>query len=368
MPRAFDVSDGGRDTPAIDASDAGGDGSGSGSGSGSATSPARRKPTVIEKAKVGGPVDDFPVWIDLTDTQIAAAARPDGHDIYFTDSQGAALPHQIESWASGRLLAWVRVPHLDPMTTVTIYIGYGDDLRAVTQDPASVFSTYAAVWHLDDSLAASAITDATGTHPGTATGLAPAAQGPAQLGGGVTFNGSGTQKISFTSPLTGNSPHTISAWVKQGSTTNHSAIVTIGTNASNQARFLYGNYLNSATLGLGQYNDDWVPAGHDLRGAGWKLVHWTYEGGSKKSHVFVDGQEIVGSPHTMSAVAATPASTGTIGYAPEPDFGNPTGMLGTLDEVRISTTTRTPGWIATEFANQNAPAMLYAVGAEEPAP
>ena len=111
-----------------------------------------------------------------------------------------------------------------------------------------------------------------------------------------------------------------------------------------------------------------MPGGHDLRGACWRLVHWTYEGGSKKSHVFVDGQEITGSPHTMTAAAATPASTGTIGYAPEPAFGNPTEMLGVLDEVRISTTTRSPGWCATEFANQDSPDTFYMLGAEEPAP
>lgn len=74
------------------------------------------------------------------------------------------------------------------------------------------------------------------------------------------------------------------------------------------------------------------------------------------------------SPHTMMGAASTPASTGTIGYAPEPTFGNPTGMVGVIDEVRIATATRSPGWIATEFANQDAPATFYTVGAEQVAP
>jgi biopolymer transport protein ExbB len=365
MPRAAGVGDAShdsaeRDAPALDAPD------GAGSDGGGAT--ARRKPIVIDKTKVGGPVDDFPVWIDLTDTQIAVRARADGHDIYFTDSQGIALDREMVSYSSGHLLAWVRAPHLDMMTTVTIYVVYGDITRTPQQNPAGVFAGYAAVWHLDDSLATSAVADATNTYDGTATGLAPTAQVAAKLGGGITFDGTGNQNISFTSPLTGTGAHTISAWVDQQATNRISAIVTVGTSATDSARFLYGNYGNAATVGVGLYNDDWVPAGHDLRGAGWKLVHWTYEGSNKRSHVYVDGHEITGSPQTMDAAANTPASTGTIGYAPEPAFGNPTGMVGVLDEVRIATATRSPGWIATEFANQDAPSTFYAIGAEQVAP
>lgn len=366
MPRAAEVGDAGHDTPAIDASDAGGDGSGSGSGS--AGSMAREKPIVINKAKVTGAVDDFPMWIDLTDTQIAVRARADGHDIYFTDSQGVALDREMVSYSGGHLLAWVRVPHLDMTTTVTIYVVYGDVTRTPQQNAPGVFAGYAAVWHLDDSLATTAVADATNTYNGTATGLASTAQVAAKLGGGITFDGTGNQNIAFTSPLTGTGAHTISAWVDQQTTNRISAILTVGTNATDQARFLYGNYGNGGTVGVGLYNDDWVPAGHDLRGAGWTLVDWTYEGTNKKSHVFVDGQEIMGSPHAMMNAASTPASTGTIGYAPEPTFGNPTGMVGALDEVRIATTIRSPGWIATEFANQSAPATFYMVGAEQIAP
>ena len=368
MPHAAGVNDADRDAPPRDGPDLDApDGGGSGSDNDNSSN-AREKPIVIDKTKVAGPVDGFPVWIDVTDAQIAARARADGHDIYFTDSQGTVLDREMVSYSSGHLLAWVRVPHLDMTTSVTIYVVYGDVTRANQQNAQAVFAGYAAVWHLDDSLATTAVADATNTYDGTATGLAPTAQVAAKLGGGITFDGTGNQNIAFTSPLTGTGPHTISAWVDQQTTNRISAILTVGTNATDQARFLYGNYGNGGTVGLGLYNDDWAPAGHDLRGAGWKLVEWTYEGTNKKTHLFIDGQEITGSPHAMTGAANTPASTGTIGYAPEPTFGNPTGMVGVLDEVRIATAIRSPGWVATEFANQNSPATFYSVGAEQVAP
>ena len=34
---------------------------------------------------------------------------------------------------------------------------------------------------------------------------------------------------------------------------------------------------------------------------------------------------------------------------------------GTLDELRVSNTTRSPGWIATEYNNQNSPSTFYTV-------
>ena len=36
-----------------------------------------------------------------------------------------------------------------------------------------------------------------------------------------------------------------------------------------------------------------------------------------------------------------------------------------LDEVRVSNTVRSAGWILTEYNNQNAPATFYTVGAEQ---
>jgi hypothetical protein len=330
---------------------------------------AYRKPIVIHKMKIGAPVDDFPVWIDVTDADIAARAQADGHDIFFTDAAGTALDHELASYSTitQRLRAWVRVPHLDMTADATIYVVYGDPVRAVAENPKGVFtSSFAAVWHLDDSLSATVIDDATGTHAGTATGLSTAARVDGQLGSGFNFDGSGSAYVSFANPLSGSMAHTISAWVNQAATAGHSAIVAVGSANMDQARFLYGHYLGSNTLAIGQYSDDWQPAGYDLRGQGWTLVHYTLEGPNKKAHVFVNGVEIAGSPHTMGAMAATSGTTGLIGIAP-PGFGI-TGMVGTLDEVRIATVARSPGWCATEFANQSSPSTFYAVGAEELAP
>jgi len=355
------------DAPDIDAPDGGG--SGSGSGSGSAVM-AYRKPIAIDKTKVKGSLTDFPVWIDLTDADIAARAQADGSDIFFTDGGGTTLDHELVAYSAGthHLQAWVRMPVIDTGTNTTIYVVYGDPSRAVTPKPAGVFkASFAAVWHLDDALNAAAVADATGTHAGTATGLIPTAQVGGQLAGGFSFDGSGTAYVTFTNMLSGSNPHTMSAWVNQGQTSAHSSVLAVGTNATDKARFLYANYQGQDTLGIGQYSDDWFPSGNDLRQQGWKYLVYTLEGSNRKVHVFVDGAEITGSPHTLTSAANTPnGGTGYIATAPS-GFGA-AGMLGTLDEVRIATVQRSPQWIGTEWNNQGSPGTFYAVGAEQVAP
>jgi MSHA biogenesis protein MshQ len=327
----------------------------------------RRKKLTIDIAKVNGNQTDFPVWIDLTDTDIGARAQANGSDIYFTAGDGTTvLDYQIQRWDAGahRLTAWVRIPSLPANPATSLYVYYGDPSATATPNPPGVFkSSFAAVWHLDDTLPATTIADATGTHAGTAS-LANTTQTGAKLGGGLAFTGS-TDTITFTNPLSGNQAHTISVWVSQANVAHVSAILVLGTPMTDQSRFLYAHF-TSAVMGAGYYADDWTTT-TGLDNTGFVLVHWVLEGPNGKNHLYVNGAEITGSPMTISGIN-TQGTAGVIGHAPEPAYGTNTGLLGTIDELRIATTARSAGWIATEYANQSSPSTFYTVGAEEVAP
>ena len=63
-----------------------------------------------------------------SDTGLAAHARDDGGDIYFTSSGGSTkLSHEIEKFDSstGNLVAWVKVPNLSSSTDTILYMYYG---------------------------------------------------------------------------------------------------------------------------------------------------------------------------------------------------------------------------------------------------
>ena len=324
---------------------------------------ARKKRITIDPAKVTGRHDDFPVWIALTDLDLAAHAAADGSDIYFTRPDGSPLEHQLQRWtkSAGRLEGWVRID-LEDDTPTLLDLRYGDPGPAHGPNPPLVFSSsFAAVWHLDDPLETPAVADARNARNGTAMGgLGAADQIAAQLGGGIDFDGVNNQ-IQFVNPFAGNAEHTFSAWIFQRMPLGCDSIVTVGTPANNRSRFLHSNYVTS--IGAGFFVNDRTPA-IVLAPPAWTLLHWVFEGNNRKSRLYRNGVEVDNGNYSPGI--DTQGAAGYLGYAPS--GWSTCALNGTLDEVRLATTSRNAGWIATEYANQQAPATFYSVGAEEIVP
>ena len=332
---------------------------------------ARRKPIVIQAARVTGAHTSFPVWIDLTDAELQARASATGADLYFTDAGGAALAYEIQGWtpATGRLTAWVRLPQLASNANTTIYLRYGDPTGVPAASGSATFSNaFAAVWHMDDPLTTPAITDATGTRMGaTEGGLGPGDQVMARLGGGIDFDGVDDQ-ITFTNPLAGGGAHTISAWVNARTASTFDTIMIVGNPATNQSRWLHARYY-PGTVAYGFYGNDRDNAGTTIENAGWVLLHWVFEGPNRMSRLYRDGVVVDNHMHAMGV--NTQGAGGFLGNGPVNwgAGGNTVVALnGILDEVRIATVARTAAWVATEHANQSAPATFYTVGAEQAVP
>lgn len=101
-----------------------------------------RKPVVIDADQIDATLTDFPVLIQVTDAELAAAAQIGGEDIVFTAADGLTrLDHEIESWdrGTGALTAWVRVPTLDDTTDTDLFVYYGNATAVDQQDPGAVF-------------------------------------------------------------------------------------------------------------------------------------------------------------------------------------------------------------------------------------
>ncbi|MGD0160758.1 MAG: DUF2341 domain-containing protein, partial [Candidatus Bathyarchaeia archaeon] len=73
-----------------------------------------RKSITINHAMVSANLTNFPVLISITDSNLITHAQSNGNDIAFADGSGNKLNHEIEFFnsATGRLVAWVKVPSL----------------------------------------------------------------------------------------------------------------------------------------------------------------------------------------------------------------------------------------------------------------
>jgi hypothetical protein len=345
----------------VGGSDGGTDSNGSGSDAAidAPPSPLRQK-TITITANVNGNHANFPVWISLTDADLAARARADGTDIHFVEGT-TDLDFEIQSWnkATGRLDAWVRVPTLT--ANDEIVIRYGDLAAAHAANAPGTFTGYQAVWHLDDALTNTTVADARNLRNGTAVSLTTTDSVAAQLGRGIDFE-DGTQAITFTNPLTGNTAHTISAWVNQRATTTNDAIIAMGNSVLNQARWFHSRY-NAASIAVGFYTNDYDNVNEDIIAGGWVLLHWVYEAGAnRRTRLYRDGVEVGMNTHNPGI--NTQGTAGTIGNAGAL-FGVDMGLNATLDEVRIIDAARNANWIAAEALNQTTPASFYTVSAEQ---
>lgn len=329
-----------------------------------------RKALTIAAGTVDAALADFPLYVELTDGDLAARASAAGDDLHFVAADGSTvLDHEVQAWdeATGHLEAWVRLPSLPADASTTIYLRYGAFASPPAEDPAGVWQNgFVAVWHLDDTPQGGAgdITDAAGAADATSVAMNASNRVAAVLGDGLTFDGN-TEQLTFTSPLTGATPHTFSAWVEQDTVAHNSALVVIGTGACAQARWLHARF-TGGPVAAGFYCDDWATTNVDVQADGWTLVHWTYSGTGAQSRLYRDG-ELAAGPFTHLGTQSTVGTAGYIGNAPAA-FGNPMGLLGTLDEVRIADVARSAAWIAAEHANQREPAAFYAVGAEQGLP
>ncbi|NVM54331.1 MAG: DUF2341 domain-containing protein, partial [Candidatus Helarchaeota archaeon] len=180
-----------------------------------------RKKITVDHNKAISNQYNFPLAIELTDTDIKNKAQADGDDIYFTSSDGVTkLAHEIEHYnpSTGKLIAWVKIPTLYSSTDTVIYIYYGNPNSENQENPQGVWSDYKGVYHLNENTGDA--TDSTSLSNDLTLYNTPTQGVDTELYKGYDFDGSSEflyraddDDFDF-----GTGWFTISAWVKTSDT------------------------------------------------------------------------------------------------------------------------------------------------------
>ncbi|MFX0053000.1 MAG: DUF2341 domain-containing protein, partial [Candidatus Hermodarchaeota archaeon] len=116
-----------------------------------------RKNITIDHTKVNGSLTNFPVLIDLYDSDLQKAAQTNGNDIMFTNETGSILDHEIELYdrmhnsSHAHLLTWVET-NLSGTQDTKICMYYGNPAALKQENPAGVWnSNYIGIWHLTET-------------------------------------------------------------------------------------------------------------------------------------------------------------------------------------------------------------------------
>jgi hypothetical protein len=295
-------------------------------------------------------LSDFVLPVFLSSARIdRALLAPDASDLYFTETTGALLPHEIEQLgdASAPLIAWVRVTDYNASTVLQLH--YGGETRDPSTDPTWPAS-FLGVWHMGNANDAGVHAN-NGTLHNTddATGLiGPALHFHPGDDDWMTVPDSSSLTFAF-------NQFTLSGWVKLDTMPAFYAAIfgrQLGDSTDNDFNI---NVFNGVATGSESFTST---TAHEVSGGAVSVGAWhniAFTNTGTQLTVYVDGVLTATEPESrVVAHSANPILFGadrndTNGTTPvgiaDSDF-----IDGTVDEVRLENVARDANWIGASIA------------------
>jgi hypothetical protein len=289
-------------------------------------------------------VPDFPLWIPLPDS-VRRGLQPEGADLRVLDENGSFRPLEMTSSALAGI--WARMPRIDGSSNEHhLDLLWGRTDVPSWSEPRSVFDPSAGwlgVWHFDG--ASSCATDACGPFRGTARYDAGIA------GRSLRFDGSSSLRTSDSGSL--EPPNlSVSLWVHLEALTGSEARLVWKDSDGQSALPSWGILVRKSgsgfTVGFRTRNgpsDSGVFA--PLPASRWVHLAATIERSRQKAELFVDGVS-KGSFEVDSLAPAPRRGDMVVGQ----------GLVGRIDELRVSGLSRPNAWFELEHINLTMPGTL----------
>jgi len=321
------------------------------------------KNLTINSSLVTEELTDFPVLISITDDNLSEYAQEDGDDIVFTNSSGSKLSHEIEFYNStdGQLIAWVKVPVVDNESDTIIQMYYNNSDADNQENVEDVWSNdFTGVYHLNDYNTTDVQNSVDLTEFGKKDAVGEPSQTTLALGKiGYAQDFVRKDEITITGKSGSPAPATVEAWSFYDSSDSAGAEI-ISISDSMALRGATGGTI----FGFYHYASGWRTTtgdSTDRRGAWHYSTYVNYRPSASSQKVYVNGVEEGSTTYADNlnylnydtSIGANAAGGITQDYD------------GRIDEVRISNTTRSAGWINATYQSTNSPSSFIEVGEEE---
>ena len=325
-----------------------------------------RKELVIDHAQVTADLVGFPILVDVTDVDLGSKAQTDGDDIFFTDSFGTQLAHEIERYDSGHLVAWVNVPFLSSATDTTLYMYYGNPAAGNQENPSGVWdSHYVMVQHLDETSGTHHDSTINGNDGTPQNGLIQDVIG--KMDGADDFTGvnefidvGSDPSMDVYGP---NQDFSVFLWVRRDSPAELEGFFSSGSSGENGIYFgsAYENESELRFMSL----DSTVRIDSNTAAIG--DTDWHYVGVTADRNgnldLWVDGESV--HSESIAAHAGQDWNRQDDTYKIGTDRSEDNPMDGIIDEPRVSDVVRSAGWISTGYNNMSDPDTFLHIGPEQ---
>ncbi|MDQ1284584.1 MAG: hypothetical protein QG620_932 [Patescibacteria group bacterium] len=347
-----------------------------------------RKKLTIDSDQVAGELQNFPMLVSLTDTDLSAAAQSSGNDIVFTDSLGTKLSHEIESYtsATGVLVAWVKIPNLTDSHDMDLYMYYGNSTAQSQQQPTDVWDeNFKMVQHMNQDPSGTApqmLDSSENNNDGTSGGtMLTEDLVDAKIGKGLDFDGggaaddyinAGTESSIDNLETQGGGGMTMSAWIYPYTLGENSVGMVAskdnGAGSDGAWSLSVGNYGGNVLVFHKDFSDTnlYVRSSRDIVLSTWQNVVVSWNGGNSASSgvkFYIDGQETSHASDTDGAGGANSDANQSL-YIGNNRFQTAT-LDGLIDNIRISNMVRSSEWIETEYNNQNNTSTFLSVNSKQ---
>ncbi len=339
-----------------------------------------RRQIILKADQIATTTDAFPVLAtttldDLkTTTHGGKVINDNGYDIFFTDDDGTTLlNYEREKYASttGEIVYWIKTD-ISSTTDKTIYMYYGGGSSSDQSNATGVWDdNYVMVQHLQETPdnTADQIKDSTSNaNDGQTVTMASDDQVAGQIDGSLDFDGDNDYVNTKTVLDDMASELTIELWFRptyiwDSSQTVNDYLFTKRNDASGNNRIAGNLSESSGTFDFwGTVNGTFFSSNSTKTSWAADTFHYvTLLINSSGAHIYVNGNY----ENTDASISSPPADGTSLNFQIGQVVWLPGdyNFNGIIDEVRISDTARSAGWIETEYNNQSDIDSFMTIGA-----
>ncbi|MFX0207518.1 MAG: DUF2341 domain-containing protein, partial [Candidatus Hodarchaeota archaeon] len=324
------------------------------------------KEITIDHTKVSGTGShvNFPLLINITDSNLKTEVQANGEDIAFTDFT-TWLDHEIELFdknynaTHAHLVAWVRIPNLSTTEDTIIRMYYGNLTTMEAQEyPRGVWgANYDAIYHLAEAPTGGTgdIKDSTTNYNADSQNMESGDLTDGKIGKGLNFDGN-NEYLDCMDSILGSGVFTISMWAYGDYPNTYNPLISqYQTGFAGRMQFTINEISGSYYFQIGD--------SHEWGADSFPSNDWTHLVVVRESDgdcILYENSSIISDFGITDSSDILDVNT-NIG-------GGQTGAYwtGLIDEVRISKISHSAGWIATEYNNQYDPNSFYSIGINHP--